>query len=44
MMDLCGECVYSFLVGKTDGKSPLGRPWRSWVDNIKMDLWEVMGI
>jgi hypothetical protein len=26
------------LVGKPEGKSPLGRPRRRWVDNIKMDL------
>jgi hypothetical protein len=25
-------------VGKPDGKRPLGRPRRRWVDNIKMDL------
>jgi hypothetical protein len=29
------------LVGKPDGKRPLGRPRRRWVDNIKMDLREV---
>jgi hypothetical protein len=29
------------LVGKPDGKRPLGRPRRSWVDNIRMDLEEV---
>jgi hypothetical protein len=29
------------LVGKPDGKRPLGRPSRRWVDNIKMDLREV---
>jgi hypothetical protein len=27
-------------VGKPDGKRPLGRPRRKWVDNIKMDLEE----
>jgi hypothetical protein len=26
------------LVGKPDGRRPLGRPVRRWVDNIKMDL------
>jgi hypothetical protein len=37
------------LVGKPDGKKPLGRPRRRWVDNIKMDLktdrmgWDGMG-
>jgi hypothetical protein len=30
--------AYTILVGKQDGKRPLGRPRRSWVDNIKMDL------
>jgi hypothetical protein len=30
--------VYRFLVGKPEGKSPLGRPRRRWMDNIKMDL------
>ena len=29
------------LVGKPEGKSPLGRPRRRWEDNIKMDLHEV---
>jgi hypothetical protein len=28
-------------VGKTEGKSPLGRPRRRWEDNIKLDLQEV---
>jgi hypothetical protein len=28
-------------VGKTEGKRPLGRPRRRWVDNIKMDLTEI---
>jgi hypothetical protein len=28
-------------VGKPEGKRPLGRPRRRWVDNIKMDLREV---
>jgi hypothetical protein len=31
---------YRLLVGKPEGKRPLGRPRRSWVDNIKMDLGE----
>jgi hypothetical protein len=30
--------VYSVLVGKPEGKRPLGRPRRRWEDNIKMDL------
>ena len=33
--------VYSVLVGKTEGKRPLGRPRRRREDNIKMDLQEV---
>jgi hypothetical protein len=31
------------LVGKPDGKRPMGRPRRRWEDNIKMDLQEVGG-
>ena len=33
--------LYGVLVGKPEGKSPLARPRRRWVDNIKMDLQEV---
>jgi len=33
--------VYRGLVGKPEGKRPLGRPNRRWEDNIKMDLQEV---
>jgi hypothetical protein len=33
--------AYRILVGKPEGKRPLGRPRRRWVDNIKMDLGEV---
>jgi len=32
--------VYRVLVGKPEGKRPLGRPRRRWVDNITMDLQE----
>jgi len=32
--------VYRVLVGKPEGKRPLGRPRRRWVDNISMDLQE----
>jgi hypothetical protein len=32
--------VYRLLVGKPEGKGPLGRPRRRWMDNIKMDLLE----
>ena len=35
--------LHRVLVGKPEGKSPLGRPRRRWVDNIKMDLQEVRG-
>jgi hypothetical protein len=30
--------VYRLLVGKPEGKRPLGRPRRRWIDNIKMGL------
>jgi hypothetical protein len=33
--------AYSILVRKPEGKRPLGRPRRRWVDNIKMDLREI---
>jgi hypothetical protein len=33
--------VYRDLVGRPEGKSPLGRPRRRWEDNIKMDLREI---
>jgi hypothetical protein len=32
--------AYGLFVGKPEGKRPLGRPRRRWVDNIKMDLGE----
>jgi len=35
--------VHRVLVGKSEGKRPLGRPKRRWEDNIKMALWEVGG-
>ena len=34
--------VYRVLVGKTEGKRPLGRPRRRWEDNIKTDLSDVV--
>ena len=34
--------VYGVLVGKPEGKRPLGRPGRRWGDNIKRDLQEVV--
>ena len=33
--------VYSVLLGKLEGKRPLGRPRRRWLDNIRTDLQEV---
>jgi hypothetical protein len=33
--------AYRLLVGKSEGKEPLGRPRHRWVDNIRMDLGEV---
>ena len=38
-----GGRVYRVLVGKPEGKRPLGRPKRRWEDNIKMELQEVGG-
>jgi hypothetical protein len=35
--------VHRVLVGKPEGKIPLGRPSRRWENNIKMDLQEVGG-
>jgi hypothetical protein len=40
--------AYRILVGKPEGKRPLGRPTRRWVDNIRMDPkeigWDVMDL
>jgi len=36
-----GRGVYLILVGKPEGRRPLGRPRRRWEDNIKVDLQEV---
>ena len=33
--------MYKVLVGKPEGKRPLGRPKRRWVDNIRMEIQEV---
>ena len=33
--------AYRVLVGKPEGESPLGKPRRRWVDNIRLDLQEV---
>jgi hypothetical protein len=32
--------AYNILVGRPEGRRPLGRPRRRWEENIKMDLWE----
>jgi hypothetical protein len=36
-----GKGVYRVLLGKPEGKRPLGRTWRRWENNIEMDLQEV---
>jgi hypothetical protein len=36
-----GRSVYRVLVGRPEGKRPLGRPRRRWEDNIKMDISEI---
>jgi hypothetical protein len=36
-----GRGVYRVLVGKPEGKRPLGRPKRRWEDNIKMDIRQI---
>jgi len=36
-----GRGAYRVFVGKPEGKRPLGKPRRRWVDNIRMDLEEV---
>ena len=36
-----GRGKYSVLVGKPEGKKPLGRPRHRWEDNIKLDLQEM---
>jgi hypothetical protein len=33
--------IYRNLLGKPEGKGPLGRPRRKWVDNMKMDLLQI---
>ena len=38
-----GRAVYRVLVGKPEGKRPVGRPRRRWEDNIKINLQEVGG-
>jgi hypothetical protein len=36
-----GRGAYRVLVGRLEGKRPLGRPRRMWEDNIKLDLREI---
>jgi hypothetical protein len=36
-----GRGVYRVLVGRPEGKKPLGKPWRRWEDNIRLDLREI---
>ena len=43
MRRMGGRGVHRVLVGKPEGKRPLGRPRRRWEDNIKMDLPEAGG-
>jgi hypothetical protein len=38
-----GRVVHRVLVGKPEGRRPLGRPRHIWEDNIRVDLWEVGG-
>jgi len=35
------RALYRVLVGKPEEKRPLGRPWRRWEDNIKMDFQKI---
>jgi hypothetical protein len=35
------RAAYNILVGRLEGRRPLGRPGRRWEDNMKMDLWEI---
>jgi hypothetical protein len=39
MVEVRGAC--NILVGKPEGRRPLGKPRRRWDDNIKMDLGEI---
>ena len=36
-----GRSSFKILKDKPTGKRPLGRPWRRWEDNIRMDLEEI---
>jgi hypothetical protein len=35
------RCAYNILVGRPEGRRPLGRPRRRWEDNIEMELGEI---
>ena len=37
-----GRSAFKILTSKPIGKRPLGRPWRRWEDNIRMDLEEIV--
>jgi hypothetical protein len=37
----CGQVAGRILVGKPEGKRPMGKPKSIWVDNLKMDLREI---
>jgi hypothetical protein len=41
VLEVIGQIAYRILVGKPEGKRPLGRSRRRWVDNIKMDLRDI---
>ena len=41
VLHVLSKGVYRVLLGKPEGRRPLGRPRRRWVDNIRMDLQEV---
>jgi hypothetical protein len=36
-----GRNAYNILVGKPEGKRSLGRPWRRWDDNVRMNLRQI---
>jgi hypothetical protein len=36
-----GRGIYRVLIGRAEGKRPLGRPRRRWEFNIQVDLWEI---
>jgi len=36
------KSIHTILVGKPEWKRPLGRPWRRWEDNVRLDLREIV--